>query len=383
VDVRLIGSENGTWRPLLRKARPDVAEVLGLRAPDGSVAYGFVGHVDGSVEPGRPVTIEFRVGEATWEWRVSALADGVVPESVFSGLVLGAKALTPTGLAPIVDVIRQAPRPPAPQHRVVYEAFVGGPVPWLSVVVPLYGDFEYLRNLLLAISTDPVVGVELVLVSDDPALTPRLLAWLESWNDATFLLPLRLLAHDRNAGFAAACNTGWSAARGEKILLLNSDVLTNRPDTDLRTMAECLDDGCAAVAPVLLYPDGTVQHAGMLVEGSVDFPGFELPAHPGKHELPRDLGSAPRGVEMLSGAVLMTTATALKAVGGVPVVFGKGDFEDVLLSVSLREHGALVVHPGVVWTHVEGASYRREDHGGVPVTLAKSVVIGEQLGAAG
>jgi len=45
----------------------------------------------------------------------------------------------------------------------------------------------------------------------------------------------------------------------------------------------------------------------------------------------------------------------------------------------LRERGPLMVHPGVVWIHVEGASYRREEHGGVPVTLAKSVVIGEQL----
>jgi len=33
----------------------------------------------------------------------------------------------------------------------------------------------------------------------------------------------------------------------------------------------------------------------------------------------------------------------------------------------------------VRWTHVEGASYRRDDLGGVAVTLAKSVVAGERV----
>jgi GT2 family glycosyltransferase len=379
LEARLADADDGHWRPLLRKSRPDVADSLGLRSSDRSVAYGFVGHVAGHAEPGLPVTIEFRSGGATWQCPVHSAASGTVPESVFVGVALDGVALSPEVLAPIVDVIRQAPVPERPGHLLLYDAFAGAEGPWLSVVVPFYGDFEYLRNLLIAFSTDRPDGVELVLVCDDPDLTERLDAWLEPWNDIVFGLPVQLLAHERNSGFAAACNTGWSAARGEIILLLNSDVLIARPARDLRALADCLNEECSAVAPVLLFPDGTVQHAGMLIEPSADFPGFHLPAHPGKHQSPDWLGAGARAVPMLSGAAIMTTLTALKVIGGVPLVFGKGDFEDVLLSVALRDRGAMLMHDGVVWTHVEGASYRREDHGGVPVTLAKSVVIAEQL----
>ena len=105
------------------------------------------------------------------------------------------------------------------------------------------------------------------------------------------------------------------AARASKVLLLNSDVLVDRPGVDLRSLADCLDAGCAAVAPVLLFPIGTVQHAGMRIEPSTDFPGFDLPAHPGKHRPPSDFGTEPYEVPMLSGAAIMTTADTLREVG--------------------------------------------------------------------
>ena len=67
-----------------------------------------------------------------------------------------------------------------------------------------------------------------------------------------------------NAGFAGANNAGVGLARGRLLLLLNSDVLPDRPGW-LGTMREFYDatPDIGALGPKLLYEDDSIQHAGM------------------------------------------------------------------------------------------------------------------------
>jgi GT2 family glycosyltransferase len=373
------GARVGPWSPLLRKDRPDVAEhVLGT-AP-ATTAFGVVGYIPGPVEVGEQVFVELRAsGGGSVRAPVSDLKVGAVPEDVFAGLVANAP-FTPQSLAAVVDVVRASPAGAPAGATVAYRHVSFAGTARVGVVVPVYENFTYVRNLLRAFAAESR-GVELTFVCDDPALSEDLLAWLRGWNDTVFDVPIQLLAHDRNAGFAAACNAGWRSISSGVVLLLNSDVLVRRPGPDIALLANGLTADVAVVAPVLLFPDGTLQHAGMEMVDPTDFPGFVLPSHPGKHGPADVLPTAPFDVPMLTGAAMCLRRADLDAVGGVPSVFGRGDFEDVLLSVSLRDRGRLVVDPRVRWTHVEGASYRRDIVGGVAVTLAKSVVAGERVAA--
>ena len=365
------------WSPLLRKERPDVAEHV-LGAGPVSSAFGIVGQVAGPVDSALPLVVEVRAEGGSVRLPIADVRHDAVPEETFAGLVVTGTP-TPASLAAVVGVVRASAVPSAPAVSLGYrhDRMTGSAA--VGVVVPVYRDHTYLRNLLRALA-DGHDGVELTVVCDDPQLADELVAWVRAWNEVVYDVPMQVLVHDRNAGFAAACNTGWRSCSGELVVLLNSDVLVADPSRDLARLAAGMAVDVAAIAPVLLFPDGSLQHAGMAMVDAPDFPGFVLPGHPGKHGPADDLPDEVFDVPMLTGAAICVRRTVLEQVGGVPAVYGRGDFEDVLLSLSLRDFGRLVVDPGARWTHVEGASYRRAELGGIAVTLAKSVVVAERTG---
>jgi GT2 family glycosyltransferase len=342
--------------------------------------FGFFGYLPPPAQG--PVTrVELRDRISQWHYPLDPPRTEPVPETLFAWLDLDDAELSSSTLAPLTHVIRQAPEPPRPavQESYRHRAYTG--TAEIGIVVPVYGTPALLRHLLLSLASCNPEHVQLTVVCDDPELTPELTAWMTEWNDGVYNVPACLLVHDRNAGFAAACNTGWRANISRYQLLLNSDVLVPDPVGGLATLRQTLDSGAAAAAPVLLFPDGTVQHAGMRWDTSPDFPGFTLPLHPGKHDPVADLPQAPFASELLTGAAVLVERSLLETVGGVPTVYGRGDFEDALLCEALSAHGPLMVVPSVRWIHQEGASYHREETGGVPLTLAKSLVARERLTA--
>lgn len=379
VDARIVqAGRTGAWSPLLRKPRPDVAELV-LRTSVGQTAFGVVGYVAGPIDSTRPALVDLRVRGRWVRVPLPDLRADPVPEEAFSGLVVDYATITPQTLAPVVGVARSSMRPPDPVASVAYRHDAMSGRARVGIVVPVYGNSTYVRNLLRALA-DGHVGIEVTIVCDDPSLADDLVHDVRSWNEAVFDVPVQVLTHDRNGGFAAACDTGWRAIESAVVLLLNSDVLLTDASSDLHRLADLLTGDVAAVGPVLLFPDGTLQHAGMEMVDVPDFPGFVLPGHPGKHGPADGLPHEPYEVPMLTGAAICVRREVLDLVGGVPRVYGRGDFEDVLLSLALRERGRLVVAPSVRWTHMEGSSYLRDTLGGAAVTLAKSVVVEELTG---
>ncbi|MFO0980727.1 MAG: glycosyltransferase family 2 protein [Planctomycetota bacterium] len=73
----------------------------------------------------------------------------------------------------------------------------------------------------------------------------------------------RVIENDRNEGYARGNNIGVRAARGEYILLLNSDtrVIGDAPEQLVAFLDDQRDYGAAG--PQLLNPDGTIQRACM------------------------------------------------------------------------------------------------------------------------
>lgn len=72
---------------------------------------------------------------------------------------------------------------------------------------------------------------------------------------------IKLIANDRNRGFAAANNQALSQCRGHYVLLLNPD--TEVKPGSIRTLIDFLDirDRAGVVAPQLLNSDGTIQRS--------------------------------------------------------------------------------------------------------------------------
>jgi hypothetical protein len=78
---------------------------------------------------------------------------------------------------------------------------------------------------------------------------------------ATEFPAVRLVRNSSNEGFARPNNVGMEMATGRFLLLLNSDTIV-RPEA-FQTMLQFLSEhaDAAACGPMLLYPDGRIQHS--------------------------------------------------------------------------------------------------------------------------
>src|SRR6185295_9859186 len=122
---------------------------------------------------------------------------------------------------------------------------------------------------------------------------------------------VRTLRRDHNGGFAVACNDGAAAARGELLVFLNNDT-EPRPGW-LDALVEHADAHAeaAAVGAKLLFPDDTVQHAGVVIcqDGRPRHLYAGFPAdHPAVEK--------PRAFQAVTAACMLVRRDAFDRAGG-------------------------------------------------------------------
>lgn len=91
--------------------------------------------------------------------------------------------------------------------------------PAVSVIVPLYNYADLLPRALDSIMAQRETDWECVIVDDASTDDGADVAGMCAENDERF----RLVCHDRNLGLSAARNTGFAAARGRYLMLLDPD----------------------------------------------------------------------------------------------------------------------------------------------------------------
>jgi GT2 family glycosyltransferase len=126
--------------------------------------------------------------------------------------------------------------------------------PTISFVLPNYNGTELLRRNLpsvLAVARDHAPPHE-VLVVDDASKDDSVAVLEREFPD------VRVVRRERNGGFSLAVNTGMAAARGEIVMLLNTDVRLEEPF--LGPLLPYFDDPAAfAVAPLMCDEHGRPQ----------------------------------------------------------------------------------------------------------------------------
>jgi O-antigen biosynthesis protein len=231
--------------------------------------------------------------------------------------------------------------------------------PAISIVVPLYKRLDFLEHQLLHFSTDPdFASVELVYVLDSVEQRGELAAQARALF-ALYELPFKVVNLTAGAGFAGANGHGIEVSRAPRLLLLNSDVIPDRPGW-LSAMTEFYDatPGIGALGPKLLYEDDSLQHAGLYFHRA---PGAEVweNAHCFKG-LHRSFSAAnvARPVPAVTAACMLIDRERYEAAGGLPLHYVQGDYEDSELCLRLAETGRSSWYlPAVELYHLEGQSY--------------------------
>lgn len=221
----------------------------------------------------------------------------------------------------------------------------------VSIVVPVWNGADLTEKCLYGIAgnTADEPNYEVIVVDNGSTdWTTYLLHAMEG--------DLRVLSNDRNLGFARACNQGAGDAKGDYLLFLNNDTVP-RPDW-LSAMVRLADSDpqIGVVGARLVYPDGTIQHAGMeLVEGMPDHVFRGVPGDDPRVTRQRDL-------DMVTGACLMVRRDLFGQLGGFDPQYING-VEDVDLCLRVRQQGYRVVYcPDAVVEHREAQTEGRFDH---------------------
>jgi N-acetylglucosaminyl-diphospho-decaprenol L-rhamnosyltransferase len=211
------------------------------------------------------------------------------------------------------------------------------------------------RALAAAVLTDyPIVVVDNA-SSDDTA------AWVRMHVPAA-----RLVASDRNMGFAGGVNAGVHESATPWVLVLNPDILITRHAVDLLLADGEADGTIGAVGAHLVSPDGTSQPAysvrrfPTLGTWATDlllldhmWPGNPVSARYLALDVDRTVA---QDVEQPAAACLLVRRVAFDAVGGFDPQFHPAWFEDVDFCRRLHGGGwrvrtvgnARVVHEGGV-----------------------------------
>jgi hypothetical protein len=149
-------------------------------------------------------------------------------------------------------------------------------------------------------------------------------------------------------------------ARGELLLLLHADTEVAAEGWLDHLVLHAGVPDVGAVGPLLVQPDGTVQHAGFVLgaEGAVGalMRGFAVPGDGYFGSL-----SCAHEVSALSGACLLVRAELYKQVGGLSEYFSQ-QYEDVDFCLRLRRLGLRnVLVPEARLIHADGGAPRPDD----------------------
>ncbi|MDY0260310.1 MAG: glycosyltransferase family 2 protein [Desulfovibrio sp.] len=225
----------------------------------------------------------------------------------------------------------------------------------VSVIIPAWNLWDMTAACLRSLAEHTRhENIEVVVV--DNGSTDATATELEPLGRALFGADFRPVRLPENQGFARGCNAGAAASQGDLLFFLNNDT-TMTPDW-LPPLRQALEQPrVGAVGPLLLYPNGTVQHCGIYFTPFMAV-GHLYEGFPGGHAAPRKR----RPLQAITGAALLLRKSVFMDCGGFYEEYCNG-FEDMDLCCALRARGyKLAVEGGSVIVHHTSQTPGRFDH---------------------
>jgi GT2 family glycosyltransferase len=156
--------------------------------------------------------------------------------------------------------------------------------------------------------------------------------------------------------FSRKLNFAVAHAASPYVVLLNDDVEVISPDWLDAMLEYALQPEIGAVGAKLFYPDGRLQHVGV-VTGVCGVAAHLLHQHPGTSMGCGGLAALPRNCTAVTGACLLTRRELYDAVGGFDEQLVV-DFNDVDYCLKLRRAGYRIVYtPHAKLYHHESATF--------------------------
>jgi GT2 family glycosyltransferase/SAM-dependent methyltransferase len=232
-------------------------------------------------------------------------------------------------------------------------------VPRCSIIIPVHNHAALTRQCLDTLLGAPAMsaGVEIIVVDDASNDTTRELL-------AGYGNRIRTVRHATNTGFGRACNDGAAiASASDYLVFLNNDTIPGDGWLDALVRHADTHPAAAVVGAKLLFPNGTIQHAGVVICQD-RYPRHIYAGFPADHPAV----SKSRRFQAVTAACALVRRQAFEEAGGFDASFVNG-YEDVDLCLRLGAagHDILYCHESVL-CHLESlsratrtAEYRHND----------------------
>jgi O-antigen biosynthesis protein len=239
------------------------------------------------------------------------------------------------------------PNPEFP-HRAIVEPAPRESWPRVTVIIPTRDAPRHLERCLGSIfrrSTYPNFSVLLV---DNGTTDPDAKRLFDAF-------PVDVIPFDGPFNFSRANNLGVERADGELVVFLNNDTEVLTPEWLEVTVGLAELDGVGAVGPLLLYPDDTVQHAGVVLglRGTADhiMRGFPTAVDGYAGSL-----SCTREVSAVTAACMVVRRDLFVELGAFDEHFAT-HYQDVDLCLRIRQSGRRILYtPRAVLRHDESVT---------------------------
>ncbi|QSI28776.1 glycosyltransferase [Variovorax sp. RKNM96] len=232
------------------------------------------------------------------------------------------------------------------------------PAPRVSVLVPTRDRAGLLRNCLHGLLTQTDYPDFEVLILDNDSVEPATIALLAELNTDS---RVRVLRVSGPFNFSRINNTGASAATGDVLLFLNNDIEVLEENWLKEMVGEVARPDIGCVGAKLLYSDGTVQHAGVILQSG------PLAMHVCRTEDGMTAGAAgrlagTRDYLAVTGACLAVRRSVFDEVGGFDAEHLAVAFNDIDLCLKVSDAGYRnVCTPFASLLHLESASRGQDD----------------------
>ncbi len=239
-------------------------------------------------------------------------------------------------------------------YRVIYK--VKG-TPKVSIIIPNKDHVSDLKKCIKSILKSTYENYEIVIVENNSEKK----ATFDYYEKLKQNEKIKIVTYEKEGfNYSEINNFGVRNSNGEYVLFLNNDISIISNDFLYTMIGDCQRDDIAVVGAKLLYPDGTIQHAGIVL----NYTG--IAGHVNAHLKGSDEGYMGRTMiqqnfNAVTAAMMMVKRSDFYRVDGFDEEL-KVAYNDIDFCLKLREMGKLVMYdPYVEAYHYESKTRGYED----------------------
>jgi len=221
----------------------------------------------------------------------------------------------------------------------------------VTILIPFRDQAHLLETCIKSIFSLTQYKNYRILLINNRSTEPETFKYLDTLKK---LSNVRILDYDKPFNYAGLHNWAMDFVETEFVLFLNNDtsVIGGSWLESLLSLIE--QENVGAVGGLLLYPDGTVQHAGVSFFGGLPFHIFSKQDPKGYYST---FINSVQEFSAVTGACLMTKKSLYKKVGGLDGELFPVTYNDIDYCLKLKAFGYKILYtPHALLYHHESAS---------------------------